>query len=152
MKNTSIKVPKTATAYKGVAHTLKATTTPANGKVTWSSSNKSLATVSSKGVITGKKTGKVTIYATFNGKRVSCKVTIKKPSLSVSKSSITISRKKSYSLTAKAVPNKKVTWSSSNKNIATVTSNGKVTGKKKGTVYIYAKANGLSKKIKVTVK
>lgn len=152
VKNTSIKVPKTATAYKGVAHTLKATTTPANGKVTWSSSNKSLATVSSKGVITGKKTGKVTIYATFNGKRVSCKVTIKKPSLSVSKSSITISRKKSYSLTAKAVPNKKVTWSSSNKNIATVTSNGKVTGKKKGTVYIYAKANGLSKKIKVTVK
>lgn len=47
---------------------------------------------------------------------------------------------------------KKVTWSSKNKKIATVTSKGKVTGKALGTTYIYAKVSGKTYKCKVTVK
>lgn len=151
VKNTSIKMAKSVTAYKGIPYTLKATTTPSNKNIKWSS-KKSIATVNSKGVINGKKDGKVTIYATFNGKRVSCKVTIKKPSLSVNKSNLIIKKNKSYTLKAKAVPQKRVTWSSSNKKVAVVSSKGKVTGKKKGTAYIYAKVNGLTKKVKVVVK
>ncbi len=47
---------------------------------------------------------------------------------------------------------KTVKWSTSNKNVATVTSKGKVTGKGLGTAYIYAKVSGKTYKCKVTVK
>lgn len=52
-------------------------------KVTWTSSNKKVATVKysgkyhQKGVITAKKTGKATIKLKYNGKSYSCKVTVK---------------------------------------------------------------------------
>ena len=48
---------------------------------------------------------------------------------------------------------RKVMYESSNRKIATVTSKGKIKGIKKGSCYIYAYAqNGISKRIKVTVK
>lgn len=46
-------------------------------KVTWSSSNKKVATVSSKGVIKGKKEGTVTITAKVGAKKHKCKVIVK---------------------------------------------------------------------------
>jgi uncharacterized protein YjdB len=46
----------------------------------------------------------------------------------------------------------KVTYSSSNKKIATVSSNGVITGKKKGTAYITVKSGKIRKKVKVVVK
>jgi uncharacterized protein YjdB len=57
---------KTATIKKGKKLTLKATVTPSDAnsrKVTWKSSNKKIATVNSKGKVTAKKKGKVTITA-----------------------------------------------------------------------------------------
>jgi hypothetical protein len=46
-------------------------------KLRWTSSDKHVAAVSSSGVVTAKKAGKATIYATTsNGKRASCKVTV----------------------------------------------------------------------------
>jgi flavodoxin len=47
------------------------------GKVKWSSSKKSVATVSKTGKVTAKKTGKTTITAKFSGKSLKCKVTVK---------------------------------------------------------------------------
>lgn len=47
------------------------------GKVTWKSSNKKVATVSKKGVVTGKKKGTVKITATRNKKKITCKVQVK---------------------------------------------------------------------------
>ena len=47
----------------------------------------------------------------------------------------------------------KFRYESTNKNIATVTSKGKIKAKKKGTCYIYIYAqNGCYKKVKVKVK
>mgnify|MGYP006070223709 CR=1 FL=1 len=48
----------------------------ASGKVTWKSSSSSVAAVSSKGKVTGKKPGRVTISATSGGKRYKCTVTV----------------------------------------------------------------------------
>ena len=57
--------------------TLKATVTGKKGTVKWSSSKKSVVTVSSKGVVTGKKKGTATITAKVNGVKKTCKVTVK---------------------------------------------------------------------------
>lgn len=51
----------------------------ASGKVKWSSNNKKVAAVNSKGVVTAKKAGKATITARLTGgKKLKCKVTVKK--------------------------------------------------------------------------
>lgn len=59
----------------GAETTLKLT---GKGKITWKSSNKKIATVSKKGVVTAKKAGTATITATCNGKKATCKVKVKK--------------------------------------------------------------------------
>ncbi|MDD6490609.1 MAG: Ig-like domain-containing protein [Firmicutes bacterium] len=70
---------KSAKATVKVGKTVKisATATPAT-KITYTSSNKKVATVDSKGVVTGKKAGKATISVKANGKTVKVTVTVKK--------------------------------------------------------------------------
>lgn len=73
---------KTATLAVGGKKTLKATVSPTKNvskKVAWSTSNKKIATVSSKGVVKGVKEGKATITAKAadgSGKKATCKVTV----------------------------------------------------------------------------
>ena len=56
-------------------YTLRATTTPANGKITWYTSNNNVATVSN-GVVTPKGTGAVRISAVSGGKEAICQIII----------------------------------------------------------------------------
>lgn len=76
-----ITLKKTATIRQGNKLTLKPIITPKNTDpktITWTSSNKKIATVSSKGVVKGINTGKATITAkTWNGKKSKCTVTVK---------------------------------------------------------------------------
>ena len=76
---------KTATMTVGTTCQLRAVVAPYNASqsVKWSSSNSKIATVDSRGVITAKKAGTVTIKAVSeNGKTAECKVTVKrKPSV-----------------------------------------------------------------------
>lgn len=65
---------KTATIYVGSTLQLKLKNNKKN--VTWSSSNKKIATVTKKGKVTGKKAGNVTITAKAGGKKYKCKVII----------------------------------------------------------------------------
>ena len=65
------------TIDKGKTYTLKVSGT--SKKVKWSSSNKSVATVSSKGKVTAKKAGTATISAKVSGKTLKCKITVKNP-------------------------------------------------------------------------
>ena len=75
---TKLKLNKSSvTITVGKTVTLKATVTGKKGTVEWSSSKKSVATVSSKGVVTGKKKGTATITAKVNGVKKTCKVTVK---------------------------------------------------------------------------
>ncbi len=72
---------KSASVAVGGKLTLKATVTPksASKKIAWSSSKKKVATVSSKGVVKGKKEGTATITAKAadgSGKKATCKVTV----------------------------------------------------------------------------
>lgn len=128
----------------------------ANKKVTYKSSNKKIATVTSSGYVKGIKTGKckVTVTAKKNKKK-KAKITI---NVVKKVTSVRIATPKNAlyagnSLTLKATVNptagsyKKVTWSTSDKTIATVSSAGKVTGVKAGTVTIKATSVEGSKKV-----
>ena len=61
-----------ATLEVGKTKTLAVSGT--KSKVTWSSSKKSVATVSTGGKVTAKAAGTATIYATVAGKRLSSKI------------------------------------------------------------------------------
>lgn len=61
----------------GKTYTLKVSGT--KSKITWSSSNKAVVTVSTNGKVTAKKEGTATVTALVNKKKYTCKVTVKKP-------------------------------------------------------------------------
>ena len=70
----------TLSLYVGNSKNIKATTKPSNAKtkITWSTSNSKVATVTSAGKITAVKAGTATITVkTTNGKTAQCKVTVK---------------------------------------------------------------------------
>ena len=107
------------------------------------------------------QTSKVIHAATKGGSVTNAKsLTLYKSGKKVS--SLTLKKGKSAKVTAKVTKqnkkkkiknHRKTKYESSNKKIATVTANGKIKAKAKGTCYIYAYAqNGVCKKIKVTVK
>ena len=128
----------------------------------WKSSNTKIVKVTSKGVITAqKKTGKANITVTLkSGKKAVIKVKVQKGTVKTTKISglsknLTIKKGKSVTLKPVISPftsGEKVTYTTSNKKIATVTSKGKITAKKKGSVNIIVRSGKKAVKIKVTVK
>lgn len=76
----------------------------------------------------------------------------KQPSLKVSKKTYSIKKGKKATISAEVFPEAKVVYTVKNKKIATVSSKGVIKAKKKGVTYVTVKCNGLSQKIKVTVK
>ena len=143
---------KVSQVYVGKKATIKVTKTKVTGKVTFKSSNKKVATVNSKGVITGKKAGKTVITVKVGKYTKKLTVTVKKPSFKLVKSSAKLKKGKKTTIRVKAAPVSKVTYKTSNKKVATVNSKGVVTAKKKGTAKITVKCNGITRTFKVTVK
>lgn len=148
---------------------LTAITSPSNAtnkKVTWKSSNKKYATVTSSGTVSIKsagagKTVKITATAK-DGSGIKKTVTFNIEKIKVTKiklkASNTIVAGKTVKIKAIITPsnatNKKVTWKSSNKKYATVNSKGIVTTKKAGKGKV-VKITAISKdnsKIKATIK
>lgn len=125
---------------------------------TWSTSDKTVATVSKTGKITGRKAGKATVTVkTQNGKtaKVTVKV-LKAPSkVTLDKNSASLMEGESLKLKVTLPSNtySKITWSSSNNGVATVSAAGKVTAVAAGTATITARTfNNKKATCKVTVK
>ena len=163
----SIKLSRKKLSLKiGSRHTLKAKVKPAKAKVTWKSSQKKVAVVSSKGKITPKKKGKTTITATVRYKKMtkkaSCKVTVteKKPvvpkpspemptqapqqkrvnQIVTEKTSYMLEIGKTLALNASGLPadasSKGLTYSSDDTSVASVDAKGMVQPLKEGTAKI----------------
>lgn len=156
VKKPSLKLNKTKlTLYTAGTKTEKLTAKAANGeskKVTYKSSKSTVAKIDQTGKITALKAGTATITAKANGVTVKCTVTVKAPTLIVSKSKITVKVGKTVSIGAKATPAKTISYASSKKQYAAVTSTGKVKGVKPGTSIITVRCNGITKKVTVVVK
>ncbi len=143
-------INSTGKGYKGYTCSYKLTNTTKN-TVKWSSSNVKVAKVNSKGVITCLKKGTVKITAKAGKKSVSSNLTVKKATVSLPSSSATLYT--DSKLTLKAACPKTVTYSSSDKSVATVSSSGVVTPKSEGKVTIKVKSlSGSKAECVVTVK
>ncbi|MDD5948879.1 MAG: Ig-like domain-containing protein [Lachnospiraceae bacterium] len=124
-----------------------------NPTITWKSSKKKVAKVSKKGYVTGVKKGSATITGTLaDGQKVSLKVRVKIPatSLKLVSNDVTIPQKTSWQMTATMKPNNttdKLTFTSSNPSIATVSSKGVVqSGSIRGMTIITVKTSSGKKK------
>lgn len=113
---------------------LKATQNPSytTDNLTWSTSNKYIATVKD-GVVEPLRLGKVTITAKSGTKTAKCTVNIKSMPLIVTMDDPVQYLKKYVKYVENAEGGK---WSSSDKNVATVSSTGKITAKKIGECFI----------------
>lgn len=119
---------------------LSATISPSNATdktVTWYSSNSSVARVDNYGRVTGVASGSATITAeSSNGLTANCSITVSNNyitsiSINSSQKSITLQPGNSTTIYVTTYPNNVsssyLTWTSSNPNVATVDSYGKVT-------------------------
>ncbi len=169
-----IKLNKTSaelliTAKKKTTLQLKASITPTNATnkdVVWKSSNTKVATVDKKGKVTVLKTGSVTITCTAaDGSKVkaTCKIVIKNTlvkKITLNKKNATLKQGNILQLKVKSIlpkdaVNRNVKWKSSNKKVAVVDKDGRVTARGKGTCVITCTAADGSKiiaKCKITVK
>jgi len=155
VKNPSIAAKASAsTIYTKGQTSTKITVTKygVTGTAKFTSSNKSIATVDSKGVVKAKKAGTVKITAQVGSYKKVVTIKVRNASLKLAKTAATVKKGKTTTIKVSAVPTGKVTYTSSNKKVATVTSKGVVKGVKKGTATITVKCNGMTAKFKVTVK
>ena len=90
-----------------------------------------------------------------NGKKYICTVTVKKSTVKLSDTSKSLTKGQSFTLALKNTSST-AKWSTKSSSIVKLTkvskNKYKVTGKKAGTTYVYAKVNGKTYKCKVTVK
>ena len=172
----SVKLSQSTKQLKvGEKFKLKATVSPAKATlktVDFKSSNKNIVDVTKSGQVTAKKVGKATITVTTKdgtNKKATCKIeVVKQQDKNQKVKQITLNKttlefytdSDPVQLEAKVLPenavNKKITWTSNDKEIAEVSSNGLVTpGQKTGTTTVTATAadgSGVKATCKITVK
>lgn len=147
-----VKVINPTIKYKSKIYIKNSTNISIRGKVgksTFKSSNKKVATVNSKGKITGKKKGTCTIIIRTNGVTLKRKITVINPRLN--KKSIKLVQGKTFKLKVYG-GNGKVKYSSNNNKIATVSKYGNIRAKYAGSCKVTVIRNGIKLvcKIKVT--
>ena len=150
-KTPTLILNKTAvTLYtKGKGKTTKLTVR--GGQPVFESSNMKVASVSQNGTVTAGKPGVAVITARVAESRIYCFVTVKKPTLTVTKK-IKMKKGKKAKIKVKAVPVAAVKYASVNKKILKVTKRGIIKAKKKGKGKIKVRCNGMTKIVTVIVK
>lgn len=153
-----------ASLVEGSTLQLSATVSPSNATnktVNWSSSNTSVATVNSSGLVTAKAAGTaiITVSTADGAKTATCTVavtaaTVPVTSVSLNRTTLSLKQNETFQLTATVSPNNAtysgLAWSSSNTVVAQVTS-GLVRALQEGTATITVTAGGKSATCTVTV-
>ena len=141
---TKLKFNKTRLSLeRGNGYYIKTTYSPSDvsSKLTFSSSNKKIATVSKDGeycFVKGKNLGTCTVKAKMGNKTAKCTVVVKSTYVQMK-----CGKKKDLSgLVKKASGYKKAKWSSSKKSVVSVDKKGKIKAKKHGIAKITAKIKG----------
>ena len=120
--------------------------------IKWRSSSSATVSVDETGLITAKKCGSATIRATADGVTATCKVTVKKPSLSLNQTQITLHPEDTFQLTANCSSTRPLKFRSSKSAVASVDESGLIIARKKGTAIITVSVDGVSRTCRVIVK
>lgn len=133
----------------------------AGRSVVWSTSNASVATVDAAGVVTGVGPGSANITATSEGKSGTAVITVTpRPvasvTVSIDKPSVTVGTSATATATlldanGNALTGRTIAWTSSNTNVATISSTGVITTLSAGTTVITATSEGKSGSATLTV-
>ena len=139
---------KTVTMGLNQTRQLQVKITPSdttNKNVQWTSSNNSVATVDSNGVVISKNSGSTIITATtHNGLKTEFFIEVETPvtNITLNSNEINLNPGGTFKLDATVNPsnasNKNIKWISDNESIATVDQSGNVTADVAGTTYISA--------------
>lgn len=165
---TSIVVDKDEVTLKeGEVYTIGVTGEPqdANEKITWATDNNEVAEVNAvTGMVTAKKAGRVEITGTTerSGKKATVKLTVKKidetpevyKQISASPSSLQLEVGQTAKVSLSLTPQKakeSISWSSGNKDVATVDQSGNIVARGAGKALIMAVGEKSNKDAKVTV-
>ena len=138
VKSNQLLLPETVTGYAGYSLNVKNAINTTKKSIKWTSSDKTLADVNSSGKLICRKAGTVTLNAKAKSKSASCKLKIVNAAVKFKKSSYSTPLNRKLKL--KAECKKSVSYKSGNTSIASVSSKGVVTPKKKGTVKITAQS------------
>lgn len=128
--------------YEGHTSTLKITGT--SSIVKWSSSDKTIASVTSAGKVTTKNSGTAIITGKVGKKKYQCRVTVLKVSINITEKTLYIGDATILKVNDKAAS---VTWSSNKSSVAYVSKNGAVIASSAGKAIISGK---ISDKITVS--
>jgi uncharacterized protein YjdB len=151
VNKTKITINKTsASMERGETLHLSATTSN-DSAVTWKSNRRSIAVVDERGKVTGIKPGEAIITATADGSSTECIITIKSPTIQLSKTKINLYRGQTYQLSANVSSNVNPTWKTNKKSVAVIDQTGTITAIKNGMATITATVDGVSKTCEVNV-
>lgn len=131
-----------------VGQSVRLKVTGTSSKVYWSSSKKTVASVSSNGKVKAKKAGKAKITARVGSSKKHCMITVEAPRLN--KKSVTMKIGQTTTLKLSGCKHT-VKWKCNDTDIASVSS-GKITAKDAGKTTIKAIVHGKTYKCKITVK
>lgn len=151
VKSPTISINKTTLQlYRGQSEKLSATISSKINPI-WKTSKKNVAIVDENGTVTALKNGVATITVTADGIYKTCQVIVLKPEITLSSTELYLKAGVSTTITASVSSKRTPVWTSSNQNIASVDSGGKITAVRKGTAYIYACEDGTKVRCKVHV-
>ena len=151
-------VPSTATIVVGSSFTLQAEARDADGNLLqrtafWAAEDSAIASVSDSGNVTARRVGAAKIAASIEGKSGFADVvvtTARVASVLVSPPNASVSVGQNVTFSAEArdgngtvLPGRPVTWSSSNPQVASVNTSGRVTALQGGAAIISAQADGV---------
>jgi len=147
----AVKAKNQGTKYAIKGQKFKVWTIGARGKVRYYTSNKKIATINSKGLVTTKGCGTVRITVKASNLNNYWTIKVENPKASISSKTVKIGQKFNFKIKG---TKQKVTYKSYNTKVATVNSKGQITVKAKGIAYIYAtlKQTGKSFYVRVYVK
>lgn len=123
-----------------------------NSTITWSSSRKSVATIDSNGLVTGRKPGETTITAKGLGGSATCKIKVNFPTVKLEKKSLQLYRNQTYQMTAKVSSDISPQWKINKKSVALIDQTGTITALKNGSALITATVDGISSTCELIVK
>jgi uncharacterized protein YjdB len=129
---------------------------PADGTITWTSSDPSVADMNASGLLVAEKPGVITMTATAtSGISASVQVTVKGAELSISPNPVTLKKGATQKLTAKILPSGLIlttTWKTDDPTIATVDEEGTVTAVANGLTAVTASLeSGVTQTVMVSV-